>query len=419
MTFKLPAFLKGYRLFQIFILGIISGMPFSILYTSLIAYLKDYEIDLSIITTFAIARLPYSLKIFWSPLIDYFSLPILSKFGHRKSWMLLSSITICCILIAISGIDPKESIVHLRFLALGLGIMAATYDISYDALRIEMLDENEQGIGAANAVPAYRVGAYITGGLALYVAGVSEDWRLTFLLMAGLFALGALFIMSVREGAKAISPEATESLKSKIKQFVVMPFMDIITRNHALVMLLAIVLYKLGEAMLGFVTVPFCMEIGYSKTQIGVVLKGYGLIASLCGGYAGGLLLYRIGNINGMICCGVLQAASNLMYLWLHYQPVLDSSLLTAVAIDNFTGAMGSTALVAYLSILCNKNYTATQYAFLSGLATIMNNTLSMQAGSIIQFMGWDHFFYLTAFLEIPSLALLLYIGRRISKVSK
>jgi PAT family beta-lactamase induction signal transducer AmpG len=169
----------------------------------------------------------------------------------------------------------------------------------------------------------------------------------------------------------------------------------------------------MGEAMLGFVSLPFYMELGYSKGQIAVVVKGFGVIATILGTYAGGMIICKRGNIKGLIICGIAQSLSNLMYIWLHYQEVSNSSLLITVSIDNFTGGMGCTALIGYLSALCNKQYTATQYALLSSMASLMNNSLSGASGSIIQWIGWDMFFTLTVILEIPSLLLLSYIGRQ------
>lgn len=411
MIIKRPAFLRDYRIFQIFILGIISGMPFAVLYTSLIAWLKDHSIELSIITTFAIARLPYSLKIFWSPIVDHIALPFLSRFGRRKSWMILSVCSTACILFLISGINPDTSLTSLRYLAILLGIMAATYDISYDALRIEMLSDEEQGVGAATAVLGYRVGAFITGAGALYIADVTANWSLTFIIVSALFIVGLFIILTVKEISIA-SIIANTSLRQKIYELVIAPFRDFLSRDKAIIVCLAIVLYKMGEAMLGFVSVPFYMELGYSKAQIGVLVKGFGVIATMLGAYAGGMVVYKLGNIKGMIICGILQAIANLMYMWLHYQDVSNSSLMVTIAIDNFTGGMGSTALVAYLSMLCNRRYTATQYALLSSLSTIMNSTISSQSGSLIKMIGWDDFFITTVLLEIPSLLLLLYLGK-------
>ena len=408
---KLPIWLTNYRFFQIFILGLFSGMPFSILYTSLIAWLKDYGVELSIVTTFAIARIPYSAKVFWSPALDYFNIPFLSKLGRRKSWMIISLALLGFALFAISFLHPADDITSMRYLALVIGIMAATYDMSFDAFRINILDEDQQALGAATAVLAWRLGAFITGAGALFIIGANiENWHLVFRGMAILFLSGVCFIFTVKE--ITLIKKITGSFAEQINEFIIKPFSDILSRKGAILILTSIVCYKMGEALLGFVSVPFYKEMGYSNAQIAVVVKSYGLVATLVGTYIGGVVIYKLGNIKGMILCGMLQSVSNLMYLWLHYQPVLDSSLLITVSIDNFTGGMGSTALIGYLSALCNKNYSATQYALLSSLATLINSTLSATSGSLIAFIGWDHFFILTVLLEIPALILLLYVGR-------
>lgn len=408
---KIPIWLKDYRFFQIFILGLFSGMPFSILYTSLVAWLKDYGVELAVVTTFAIARIPYSAKVFWSPALDYFNIPLLSKFGRRKSWMIISLGLLGSALFLISYLHPLGDITSMRYLALVIGVMAATYDMSFDAFRITILNEDEQALGAATAVLAWRLGAFITGAGALFLIGSNiENWHLVFRGMSLLFILGVCFVFTVKE--ITTFKKITGSFASQINEFIIKPFADILTRKGAVLILASIVCYKMGEALLGFVSMPFYKEMGYSNQQIAVLVKSYGLIATLVGTYIGGVVIYKLGNIRGMIICGVLQSLSNLMYLWLHYAPVLDSSLLITVSIDNFTGGMGSTALIGYLSALCNKNYSATQYALLSSLATLINSTLSATSGSLIASIGWDNFFIMTVLLEIPALILLLYVGR-------
>ncbi len=408
---KLPIWLKDYRFFQIFILALFSGMPFSILYTSLIVWMQDYGVELATITTFAIARTPYSAKVFWSPALDYFNIPFLARLGRRKSWMILSLGILSFALLAISFLNPSDDINFMRFIALVIGIMAATYDMSFDAFRITILSEDEQAIGAATAVLAWRLGAFITGAGALFVIGKNiENWNLAFRVMAILFALAVCFIFTIKEAV--IIREITGSFADKINEFVIVPFSDILSRKGAVLILASIVCYKMGEALLGFVSVPFYKEMGYSNDQIAVLVKSYGLIAILMGTYVGGIVIYKFGDIRGMIICGILQSVSNLMYLWLHYAPVANSSLLITVSIDNFTGGMGSTALIGYLSALCNKNYSATQYALLSSLATLINSTLSATSGSLIASIGWDNFFIMTVLLEIPALILLIYVGK-------
>lgn len=411
MNIKLPAFITDLKMFHIFMLGIISGMPFSILYTTLIAWMKDYNLDLAIITTFAIARLPYSLKMFWSPVVDYFTVPFLAKFGRRKSWMLLSSFVIFTTLYAISKMTPGDNINAIRILAILIGFMAATYDISYDAMRIEMLNDNEQGLGAATAVLGYRLGALITGAGALYLSEL-YSWEQTIFFVAMLFLIAIIFTLCVKE-QEAKKRIINESLSSKINNFVIMPFKDVMNRKGAILFLTAIVLYKMGEAMLAFVSLPFLMEIGYSKTQISVLAKSFGIIATIAGSFCGGIVIHRIGIVKGMISCGILQAITNLLYIWLHHQSIDNHHLMITVLADNFTGGMGSTALVAFISSLCNKQFTATQYALFTSLSTLMNNTLSTQTGTLINYIGWDYFFALTAILELPALVLLLCLGTR------
>lgn len=412
MNIKCPVWLKDYKFFQIFVLGILSGMPFSILYTSVIAWMKDCDIELAVITGFAIARVPYSMKVFWSPAIDYFKIPLLSRLGQKKSWMMLSTAVISLCLFLISSSNPEDSISYLKYIAVVIGICGATYDLGCDGIRINLLSPEEQGLGSATAVLGWRLGAYLTGGLALYFVGQNyELWHKVFAILAIVFACGTVFISTIRE--PHLFADHGGSFYQRFESLAIKPFLEIISRRGALVILASIICYKMGEAMLGFVSVPFYKYLGYNNEQIGTVVKTYGVVATMLGSVAGGMLIYRVGNVRGMIICGLLQSFSNLMYLWLHHQEVGDLYLLTAVSIDNFTGGMGSTALISYLSALCNKTYSASQYALLSSLAGLANNVLSSKSGAVIEWIGWDPFFVMTVLLEFPALALLLYIGRK------
>lgn len=410
---KLPIWLKEFRLFQVFVLGIISGMPFSILYTSIIGWMSDYKIDITVLTSFAIARSPYTLKVFWSPLIDSVKIPFLNKLGAKKSWIILTTGLMSVILFWMSVTGPLESISNFRYLAILFGICGATYDLSYDGLRINLLSDNQQAIGSATAVFGWRLGAYITGGVTMYFVGINtEYWPIAFIIMSCIFLAGMIFAFSIKEESSIILSDDSNII-DRFKNIVISPFKDILTRDGALLILASIVCYKMGEAMLGFVSMPFYKELGYNNSQIGLYVKSYGLIATSCGSILGGMLIYKIGNIKGMIVCGILQSISNLAYLWLHHQTPSDIPLVIAVSIDNFTGGMGTTALVGYLSALCNQTYSASQYALLSSLSNLANNIFSSYSGLIIKSIGWDSFFILTVFLELPALCLLIYIGRR------
>jgi len=419
MKLKLLIWLKDYRFFQVFILGMVSGMPITLIFSTFGVWLKDFGISIEMITAIAIARMPYAFKALWSPIVDYFNIPILSRFGRRKSWMIITTSLITVLLFLMSGVNPLESFAYLMTLAIFLGLLSATYDIAYDAFRIELFDDHEQALGAATTILGYRIGMLITGAGALYLAGVTNnDWELVFQMLAAIFFFGLLFILTVQDKVTksvevSLESPHTKSLLNAINNSVVQPLKDLLGREGSIAILASIALYKLGEAMLGCVSNPFYMELGYVKEQIAIIAKGYGLIATLVGGYLGAILIYRLGNIKGMIVCGIAQSVANFMYIWLHYQPVVSSSLFVTIVCDNVTGGMGAVALISYLSMLCNKKYTATQYALLSSLASLASTTLVIKSGSLVKSLGWDAFFTLTVFLEIPALLFLIYIGNR------
>lgn len=398
---------KNYRLFEIFILGIISGMPLVILFSTLGAWLIEAGISLEVVTTFAIARLPYSLKFFWSPIVDYFKIPILNRIGHRKSWMLLCTLTISIILYIISKIPLNGSLLIWYSLAISLGFFSATFDINFDAFRIELLEKEIQGVGAANAVLGYRIGMLITGAGALEIAHITGSWSETFLVMSIIFALAVVFIFFIKE--PIIEREHVQNLT-----FIINPFKDLLVRDKALIILLAIMFFKLGDAMLGVVSMPFYLQLGFSKHQIAVAVKIFGLIATLMGSYAGGFLIYKIGHFKGMVITGLLQSITNIAFVWLNHQGNDFNALLIALSIENFAGGMGTAALVAYLSILCNKKYSATQYALLSSTTSFFNDSVTIYGGTLVKYFGWDSFFMLTIILGFPSILLFSYLHKKL-----
>ncbi len=411
----LPKILKDYRLFEILILGVVSGMPLAILYTSLIAWLKDYNIDIAIITTFAVARLSYSLKVFWSPIVDYFKIPGLGKFGHRKSWLIVCCSLISLVLLAMSTVEPNNSLKSLYFLTICLGFLSATFDIAVDAFRIDKFDETMQAVASATAVLGYRIGMLITGAGALYCAEVTNDWSFTFIAMGIIFAVSVLFILTVKEQNLERDVINIFLLVSIISS-VFKPFKEFFIRQYAVIILLAVIFFKLGDAMLGVVAMPFYMELGYTKGQIALITKFYGLFATLAGSFAGGIVVYRLGIFRGLIITGVIQSLTHIAFIWLNHQPASNEALLIAITIENFAGAMGSTALVGYISYLCNKKYSASQYALLSSGASLFNNTITSSGGILVKMLGWDNFFIFTIILALPGLMILFYLNKKLAK---
>ncbi|WPY00664.1 Putative AmpG family muropeptide MFS transporter [Candidatus Trichorickettsia mobilis] len=401
-----------YRLFEIFILGIISGMPLAIIGTMIVTWLTESDVTLEIITTFAIARLPYSLKPLWSPIIDYCSIPFLSKFGRRASWMICCSSLIACILYSMSILSPNADLSLLYILTICLGTLSATFDISFDAFRIEKLEQQMQGVGAACAVFGYRIGLLITGGGALYLAHINDSWPNTLLLVAGIFVLSTIFIFFIDEAQSNFKVDIDISWRN-LQILITKPFMDFLSREGAIAILLVVIFFKLGDAMLGVVSMPFYLELGFSKQQIAVAVKIYGFIATILGTYAGGLVIYKIGYFRGLIISGIIQSITHLAFVWLNHQGTDFSALFIAISIENFAGGMGSSALVAYLSILCNKKYSATQYALFSSAASLFNNTVTIYGGTLVRQLGWDYYFIFTIILAIPAILLLVYLQKK------
>jgi len=400
----------NYALFEIFILGILSGLPFSILYTSLVMMMKDLGVPLAMVTGLAIARIPYSLKFLWAPFIDGVRIPFLEKLGRRKSWMIVVTALKILVLWFIIEVASVESYRTVQMLAILFGFLAATYDIAYDAWRIERVGPEMQAINAAIAVFGYRMGALITAGGVLYLVGVTGSWNKTLMIIIGLFFIGMLFILTVPD--KGLDQAKKTSFN--IKENVIEPFKDFLGRPMAISILITIVLYKAGEAMLGFVSTPFYQDLGFSKQEIASVVKVFGVVATTLGTIAGGLVSYRLGAIRGLLVCGIVQMISNLTFIWLNAQGPQLHALFVTVAVDNFTGGMGAAALVGYLGMLCNRQYTATQYALLSSATTLVNNTLTAYSGSLVEYLGWNQFFIFTVILSLPALAMLLYLGRRL-----
>lgn len=400
-----------YKQLQIFILGIFSGMPLYIIYTTIAAWLKGANVDIAIITSFAAARVFYSLKVFWSPLIDHLKIPVLHRLGRRKSWMCLLFGLVAIIIALYSKLDPNEYVARIYALTITLGLASASLDIVIDAFRIDTIEKEKLSMAAANAVFGYRIGGLIAGAGAFYIAE-DHGWQVAFLAIGILYVLGIFFVLSLKE--PQIEQKKINILSASSWKFMALdPFADFLRRDGALIILLAVVFYKLGDAMLGVVATPFYMELGFTLKEIASITKLYGLIATIAGSYIGGMIIYRYGSIKGLIFCGIAQGVTNLAFVWLHHQGHDKSALMIAITIENVASGMGDAALVGYLSYLCNKQFSATQYALLSSLSGLFSHSIVGFGGSILKVIGWDNYFIMTVLLAIPGLLLLLFLQKK------
>ena len=401
-----------YRQFQIFILGIFSGMPLAIIYSTLAGWMKGANIDIAIITTFAIARIFYSLKFLWAPFVDQINLPVLYRIGHRKSWMCLISAVITFVMYRYSQCNPSESLLELYILTIILGISSATLDIVIDAFRIDSIEKDKQSIAAANAVFGYLLGGRLIAGAGVFYIAEDYSWEVAFRIISALYIAGIIFMLTLKEPEIVREKFKTLSLHSW-KVMTIDPFSDFLKRDGAIIILLAVIFYKLGDAMLGVVAMPFYMELGFTLKEISRTVKVFGLSALVVGSYIGGFIMYRFGHFKGLIIGGVAQSITNVSFIWLHYMGHDINAFWIAIAIENLASGMGNVALIGYLSYLCNKQCSATQYALFSSASGLFSHTIVMYGGSLVKIMGWDMYFVMTILLAIPGLLLLLYLNKK------
>lgn len=420
------------RVLSLLFLGFSSGLPFGVLAEPLSAWLTDAGVSKTEIGLFALVSIPYSLKVLWAPLVDRLSLPVLSRrLGRRRGWALLAQSLLLAGIVLMGGTDPAQSLAATAALALLVAFASASQDIVIDAYRVEILEERQLAAGAATTVFGWRIGQVGAGALGLILADVLP-WPVVFSLIAAMVGVGMATILLNPEpvvpaagAADAVAARAREFLERRrhlphrlvavgawIYAAALQPIVEFLGRRHWLAILLFIALYKFGDAVLAVMKVPFFLEIGFSKTEIAEVVKLFGVVAVIAGGLFGGVLLARIGILRGLLVCGVLMAASNLVFVLQAWAGADVRMLAATIAIENITTGMGTTAFVAYLSSLCNLAYTATQYALLTSLMALSRTVLSSGAGWLADRMTWPDFFIATTLAAVPGLLLLLWMIR-------
>ena len=400
-----------YRHLQIFILAIFSAIPLGILYRVISAWLTEEQIALAVITTFSISKIFYSLKFLWAPIIDQIKIPILGEIGHRKSWMILCAGALAFVLFLMSKLDPKSSLAELYVLVIALGVLSATFDIIFDAFRIDILEKEMQAIGAANTIFGYRIGLIIISSGAFYFSEL-YGWTKVFFIISLSYCAVVFYILSLNEPTIIRDKFNAFSLHSW-KVMTLDPFIDFFKREGAIAILLAIIFFKLGDAMLGVLAMPFYLELGFTKSEIGFVSGTFGVFATIVGTYLGGYIMYCMGSFRGMIITAIAQSITNASFIWLNHMGHDINAFMVAIAIENVAGGMGGGALVGYLSVLCNKKFSATQYALFSSASGLFSHTIVIYGGSIVELVGWDLYFFGTIILGIPGILILTYLKNK------
>ena len=402
------------RILALFILGFASGLPLLLVYSTLSFWLRQESVSLTEIGWFSLAGTAYGFKFLWAPLVDHIRIPVLAaRLGQRRSWLLCAQVAVVATILALGATRPGEALTLTAFWAVALAFASATQDIVVDAFRIEMLDDEEQGSGAANFVNGYRIGTLAAGAGALILADV-YGWFWAYAAMAALMVLGMAVTLWLPEPLRLEGPEpACEDWRARFQNAVVEPFREFMTREHWIVILLFVAVYKYGDALLGAMANPFYADMGFSGTEIAVITKGWGLAMSLTGAILGGVLVARQGLLKALFVTGVGQLTGNLAFAWLATAGKSLSALTFAIAVENLTGAMATAAFVAYLSSLCSVQFTATQYALVTSLTAQARTVFAAGGGWLADHLGWALFFLTTIAAAVPGLVLLVWLMRR------
>ena len=381
-------------------IGFSSGLPLFILLNLVAAWLRSEGVDLKSIGLFALIQFPYTWKFLWSPLMDRFSL---GRLGRRRGWMLGTQVLLLLSIAALGLFNPRTDLLTIAALAALVAFFSASQDIVLDAYRREILSDEEQGLGTAIHVNAYKMAGLIPGSLSLILAD-HLPWGTVFLVTALFMLPGMITTLLVKEPPLYGAPPRT------LEDAVVLPFREFLRRagwRQALLVLSFIFLYKLGDSMATALATPFYLDLGFSKTDIGLIAKNAGLWSNVAGGLIGGIWLVKLGINRGLWVFGVIQAVVILGFVWL--AEVGPSRLVLGIVIGSeaFGVGLGTAAFTAYIARTTDPRYTATQFALFTSLASVPRTFANASTGYIVAQTGWFGFFLLCAVLAIPGLLLL------------
>lgn len=382
------------------ILGFASGLPLALTSGTLQAWMTVENIDLKTIGFFSLVGQAYVFKFLWSPMMDRYTPPFL---GRRRGWLLATQVLLLIAIAAMGFLEPTSQLRWMAALAVVIAFCSASQDIVFDAWKTDVLPPEERGTGAAVSVLGYRLAMLVSGGLALWMADRWLGWQAMYWLMAALMVPCII--------ATLLAPEPSEAIPTpkSLEQAVAAPLRDFFGRNNAWLILLLIVLYKLGDAFAMSLTTTFLIRgVGFDAGDVGVVNKTLGLFATIIGALYGGVLMQRLSLFRALLIFGILQGVSNAGYWLLSISDKNILSMGTAVFFENLCGGMGTSAFVALLMTLCNKSFSATQFALLSALSAVGRVYVGPVAGWFVEAHGWPTFYLLSVFAAVPGLLLLM-----------
>tara|TARA_B100000029_G_scaffold140674_1_gene135867 strand:- start:501 stop:1748 length:1248 start_codon:yes stop_codon:yes gene_type:complete len=388
------------------VMGFVSGVPLLLTITLLQAWLTDAGIAKSTIGLFALVGLPYSLKFLWAPIFDRY---IINSLGRRRGWLVVIQVILIISIIGLGMTNPSLSAFNVAVLALLVTFFSASQDIIIDAYRRESLLDEEQTLGASAYVLGYRIGALAAGAGGLILADYIS-YQLVYIFMAAVMFIGVFATMIADEPLQEEEPKS-------LRDAIINPFTEFFNRkgyNSAILILMFILLYKVGDTMAHSLSTNFYLDIGFTKSQIGTVVKIFGLVATLIGAFLGGLISLRIGLYKSLIIFGLFQAVATLGFAVLAAMGNYISLLMIVISLENLAAGMGYTAYLAFIANMTNKEFTATQFALMTALMSIPRTFFSGSSGYLVELMDWEIYFIFCSLIAIPALIILMKIKQDI-----
>lgn len=386
------------RMLATFVMGFACGLPLLLTISLLQAWMKEEGVDITTIGMMSLVGLPYTVKFLWAPFLDRYIPPFL---GRRRGWLIVAQILLVLFIAGLGLTDPGKKPVYVIIAATCVTFFSATQDIIVDAFRRESLSDEELGLGSSLYVNGYRVGMLLAGGGGLIMADFIS-FRAVYFIMA------ACLIPCMLSTILTPEPDITAGNPKSLREAVIDPLVEYFSRNGAIWILAFILFYKIGDTMASAMATPFYLDMGFSKAEIGAVVKLFGFWATIAGSLAGGFIMLYIGINRSLWIFGFFQALSTAGFAVLAHIGYSIPALSGVIAFENFSSGMGTSAYTAFMASITNKKFTATQYALLSSLMGIPRVIASAPTGFLVKNTGWENFFIICTIAAMPGMLLLL-----------
>jgi len=394
------------RLLAVLFLGFASGLPLALIGSTLQAWFTEAHVSLATIGAISLIGIPYTLKFLWAPLMDYISVPWL---GMHKGWILVTQLGLVITLLILANMNPNTDANSMYVVAFAIAFLSASQDVAIDAYRIDVLHVNERGLGAAYYIFAYRVAMLISGGLALICADYI-GWKITYEVMA----ITQLIVMI--PAYKAPRTLETKTVSKDIFKLAISALKDLFQRKRIVFVLLFLMFYKFGNALALQLMTNFLLHgLGFTLTEIGLAYKVVSLVATISGAFLGGIILTRWPIYSALLFFGLAQAFSNLTFVVLTLVNKQFLLMAASIFIENFCSGLSTAALLAFMMSLCNRHFSATQFALLSAIAMLGHVFLGPVAAYLVNTLGWTQFFIWSFILSFPGIIFLLLLKDEVS----